>query len=232
MRVTEDIARNIEKVMQRIENACSKCGRDPSSVRLVAVTKTILPQLIRDAVAAGVGILGENYLQEAQRKIEELGHIASWHFIGHLQKNKARRVVELFDMIHTLDSLSLADALEKAAARVQKVVPLLIQVNISGETSKHGIHPQGVEQLIEYLHRLPHLRVAGLMTIPPLLPSPEDSRPYYIALRRLRDDLIHRIPGEIQLGELSMGMSADFEVAIEEGATLIRVGTAIFGPRH
>lgn len=226
------IACAIEKIRQRIENACSKCGRDPSSVRLVAVTKTIMPNLIRDAVAAGVQILGENYLQEAQRKIEELGHIASWHFIGHLQKNKAPRAVELFDMIHSLDSPLLADALEKAAARIQRIVPLLIQVNISGETSKHGIDPQNVEQLIEHVSKLPHLRIVGLMTIPPLPSSPDDSRPYYAALRRLRDGLAHRLPDNVQLTELSMGMSSDFEIAIEEGATLVRVGTAIFGPRQ
>lgn len=230
--MAEDIAGNIKKVRQRIEDACSRCGRDPSAVRLVAVTKTVSVERIREALAAGVLICGENYLQEARSKIGMLGAAASWHFIGHLQSNKARQAVELFDLIHSVDSLHLAESLDHAAAAKNRIVPVLVQVNISGEQSKHGIDPHETAQLVRRIAELPHLRMDGLMTIPPLLPSPEDSRPYYTALRRLRDDLAGRLSDSVMLSELSMGMSSDFEVAIEEGATLVRVGTAIFGLRQ
>jgi len=230
--MAEIIADNIKRIQRRIENACSRCGRDPSGVRLVAVTKTVSVEKIREALAAGAVRCGENYIQEARSKRGVLGAAASWHFIGHLQSNKARQAVELFDLIHSVDSLHLAESLDRAAAAKNRIMPVLVQVNISGEQSKHGIDPHETAQLVRRIAGLPHLRVDGLMTIPPLLPSPEDSRPYYAALRRLRDDLTGQLAGGNTLAELSMGMSSDFEVAIEEGATLVRVGTAIFGPRQ
>jgi len=229
--MAEGISGNIEKIQQRIEAACSRCGRDPAAVRLVAVTKTVSVDKIREALAAGVTVCGENYMQEARAKIGMLPAAASWHFIGHLQSNKARQAAELFDLIHSVDSLHLAHALDKAAAAAGKLLRVLVQVNISGEQSKHGIDPRETVRLVREMSECSHVRVAGLMTIPPLLPSPEESRPYYAALRRLRDDMAGLLPGSVSLSELSMGMSADFEVAIEEGATLVRVGTAIFGTR-
>jgi len=227
-----DIAENLKKVQQRIEDACRRCGRTPESVRLIAVTKTVSPEQIEKALAAGARILGENYIQEASSKIATIGKRVEWHLIGHLQTNKAKRAVELFDLIHSVDSLHLAEAIEKAAAERNRIMPVLVQVNLSGETSKHGIDPQATTQLVRRIAQLPHLRVAGLMTIPPLSPKPEESRPYYSLLRRLRDEICAALPGIVTLSELSMGMSSDFEVAIEEGATLVRVGTAIFGPRQ
>ncbi|MCX8044468.1 MAG: YggS family pyridoxal phosphate-dependent enzyme [Desulfobacterota bacterium] len=226
-----NIAENLTRIQRRIETACSRCGRDPDTVRLVAVSKTVPVDRIREAIAAGVQILGENYVQEARTKIAVLGKAVAWHCIGHLQTNKAARAVELFDVIHTLDRIELAMALERAAEQKNKVIPVLVQVNVSGEQSKHGIAPVAAAELIRQVAPMRHLHIVGLMTIPPLLPNPEDVRPYFRALRQLRDELVTRIPTSLNLAELSMGMSSDFEVAIEEGATLVRVGTAIFGHR-
>ncbi|MEI6128095.1 MAG: YggS family pyridoxal phosphate-dependent enzyme, partial [Pseudomonadota bacterium] len=180
---------------------------------------------------AGVTILGENYMQEAREKIEALGKKVSWHFIGHLQSNKAKYAVELFDLIHSVDSLHLAESINKAAQQQNKIMPVLIQVNISGEESKHGLNPQTVCRLIRNVSALPHLTIRGLMTMPPLSESPEATRPYFTALRKLRDEVLAQGLNNLCLEELSMGMSSDFEVAIEEGATLVRIGTSLFGAR-
>lgn len=222
------IARNLEEVRHRIKAAALKAGRDPAAVRLVAVSKTVDAERIRDALAAGQKIFGENYLQEARGKIEALGPGAQWHFIGHLQTNKAKAAMALFHLIHSVDRLSLAQALEKAAAQTGKVQEILLQVDLGGEETKSGAPPQAAPELLRQVNRLPHLRVMGLMTLPPFL-EPEAVRPYFRGLRELRDRLLAL---EIcPLPELSMGMSGDFETAIEEGATLVRVGTAIFGRR-
>jgi pyridoxal phosphate enzyme (YggS family) len=223
------IAQNLEKVRGRIAAAARKVGRDPAQVKLVAVSKTVDLARITEARDAGQEIFGENYLQEARGKIEALGPGAAWHFIGHLQTNKAKAAVGLFRLIHSVDRLHLAQALEKAAAGQQKVQEILLQVNLAGEASKSGAPPEAAPALLQEISRLPHLKVVGLMTMPPWFTDPEAVRPYFRALRELRERLLQlRI---CPLPELSMGMSGDFETAIEEGATLVRVGTAIFGQR-
>jgi pyridoxal phosphate enzyme (YggS family) len=222
------IAKNLEEVRRRIAAAARRAGRDAAAVKLVAVSKTVDAGRIKEAWDAGQQIFGENYLQEARAKIAALGPGPAWHFIGHLQSNKAKAAVELFGLIHGVDSLKLAQALEKAAGRQQKVQEILLQVNLAGEESKSGTAPEAAAALLQEIAHLPHLRVVGLMTMPPFL-EPEEVRPYFRALRELRDRLeqLHLGP----LPELSMGMSGDYEAAVEEGATLVRVGTAIFGKR-
>jgi hypothetical protein len=222
------IAQNLAEVRRRIAAAAQRSGRDPAAVRLVAVSKTMPLELIRQAVAAGQRLFGENYLQEVQPKIEALGQAASWHFIGHLQSKKAKAVVALCELIHGVDRLKLAQALDAAAAQMGKVQDILMQVNLAEEATKSGVAPGAAPELLREIGRLPHLRLMGLMTMPPFL-APEAVRPYLRALRELRDRLTD-LSGQ-PLPELSMGMSGDFEVAIEEGATLVRVGTAIFGSR-
>ena len=223
----------LQAVMERIRQACERSGRDPQDVRLVAVSKTMPAERVRRAVAAGVQILGENYVQEARDKIAQLEDLSvSWHFIGHLQTNKAKYVVRMFDLIHSLDSFKLARELDRQAGRRGRVQPVLIQVNISREESKSGIAAEDIETLVRQVAGLEHLALQGLMTMPPFFDQPERARPYF---RRLADLARHieslNIPG-VSMRELSMGMSGDFEVAIEEGATLVRVGTAIFGARQ
>jgi len=223
------IRENLLKVMEKIERAARRAGRDPAEIRLVAVSKTVESERIREAVEAGVKILGENYVQEAKKKIEEIGHPVAWHFIGHLQSNKAKYAVHLFDMIHSVDSLSLAEELNRRAEQVNRNVKVMVEVNISGEATKFGTDEGRVMEIAKGITGLKHLSLEGLMTMPPYFDSAELSRPYFVELRRLREKL--RQEG-IPVRELSMGMSTDFEVAIEEGATYVRVGTAIFGPRQ
>jgi pyridoxal phosphate enzyme (YggS family) len=222
------IARNLGEVGKRIDAAARLAHRDPAAVKLVAVSKTVDAGRIKEAWDAGQQIFGENYLQESREKIAALGPGPIWHFIGHLQTNKAKAAVELFHLIHSVDRIHLAQALEKAAAGQQKVQEILLQVNLAGEESKSGVAPEAAAELLREIRRLPHLQVMGLMTMPPFLP-PEAVRPYFRALREMRDRLVHLDLGP--LPELSMGMSGDYEVAVEEGATLVRVGTAIFGER-
>lgn len=224
-----EIRENLLRVKERIERAALKAGRDPNEVKLVAVSKTVEVARIRQAIEAGVTILGENYVQEAQRKIEEIGKGVSWHFIGHLQSNKAKYAVRLFDLIHSVDSLSLAEELNRRAEREGRVIEVMIEVNLSGEATKFGTEEEKAVELARNLQQLKNLSLIGLMTMPPYFDDPQQSRPYFARLRALRE----RMGKEgIVLKELSMGMSNDFEVAIEEGATYVRVGTAIFGPRR
>ncbi len=223
------IAPNLEEVRGRIAAAARRAGRDPALVRLLAESKTVPLEQMRLAVAAGQLLFGENYLQEARPKIAALGPALSWHFIGHLQSNKAKAAMALFDVIHGVDRLKLAQALDSAAAATGARQEILIQVNLAGEASKSGAAPETVPGLLRELGRLPHLRVLGFMTLPPWLADPEAVRPYFRALRELRDRLEASLG--LPLPELSMGMSGDFEVAVAEGATLVRVGTAIFGSR-
>ena len=224
------VAYNLSKVRAAIGEACYRARRDPGAVRLVAVSKTVDLDRIRAAIDAGQDLFGENYLQEARDKIAVLGRQVSWHLVGSLQSNKARGAVEIFDLIHAVDRLKLAQALDAAAARQGKVQDVLIQVNQAGEATKSGVEPAAAPALLKEVARLPHLRVLGLMTMPPWFPDPEAARPYFRALRALQDHL-RGLTG-LPLPELSMGMSGDFAVAVEEGATLVRVGTAIFGSRH
>jgi pyridoxal phosphate enzyme (YggS family) len=217
--------------MNRIAAAAERAGRDPSSVRLVTVTKTVDIERVREALASGATILGENRVQEAKEKIEQLGHPAGWHLIGHLQTNKAKYAIKLFDLIHSVDNLELAAELDKQAAKIGKVQDVLVEVSIAGEAAKAGVAPDDAVGLVKQAALLRNIRIKGLMTMPPYSDSAEDSRPYFGKLKEL-STIIYRenIPG-VSMAELSMGMSGDFEVAIEEGATLVRVGTAIFGTR-
>jgi pyridoxal phosphate enzyme (YggS family) len=224
------IAHNLEEVRSTIAAAARRAGRDPKEVRLVAVSKTVDQERIQQALAAGQDIFGENYLQEARDKIAAIGSQVSWHLVGHLQTKKAKAAVELFDLIHAVDRLKLARALDAAAATLGKIQDVLIQVNQAGEDTKSGVAPEAAADLLKEVAQLSHLRVRGLMTMPPWFTDPEAVRPYFKALRELRDRL--RDLTSLPLTELSMGMSGDFVVAVEEGATLVRVGTAIFGHRQ
>lgn len=233
------IKENLLRVMERIEKAARKAGRDPKEIKLVAVSKTVEVARIKEAIETGVSILGENYIQEAQKKIEEIGRPActerfgegrpvSWHFIGHLQSNKAKYAIRLFDMIHSLDSIPLAEELNRRAEQADQVIRVMIEVNLSKEATKFGTDEERVLNLGKRIQSLKHLFLEGLMTMPPYFDSPEMGRPYYIALRELRERMVKE---GVPMKELSMGMSHDFEIAIEEGAAYVRVGTAIFGPR-
>ena len=226
-------------VRERIEKAARKAGRDPKEVNLVAVSKTVEVDRIKEAIEAGVAILGENYVQEAQKKIEEIGKLAaaeplgkggsvSWHFIGHLQSNKAKYAVRLFNMIHSVDSIPLAEELNRRVEQAGQMLKVMIEVNLSKEATKFGTDEEQLLNLARRIRDSKHLSLEGLMTMPPYFDTPEMSRPYFVALRELKEKMVRE---GIPLKELSMGMSNDFEVAIEEGATFVRVGTAIFGPR-
>ena len=226
------ISNNLEKVRERIAKAASRAGRNPQNIQLVAVSKTVDTERIKRAIEAGATILGENYIQESRKKIEELGHSVRWDFIGHLQSNKVKYAIDLFGMIHSVDRLSLAQEINKVADKKKKKVRILVQVNISGEEAKSGIDPEGVISLVTEIAPSKNLSLEGLMTMPPYFDDPEEARPYFISLRELRDKILAENIEGIALRELSMGMSGDFEVAIEEGSTLVRVGTAIFGERN
>ena len=228
--------KRLEIVKERIRKAASGCGRDPETVNLVAVSKTIPAHRVKEAVDAGVSVLGENYIQEAREKFNELSSCpVSWHFIGHLQTNKAKYAVRIFDLIHSVDTLKLALELDKQADKINKIQQILIQVNIGEEISKSGINEKDLMNLVKDISKLENLSVKGLMVIPPFYNEPENVRPYFSALRDLRDQIIKQVIKQnipnISMDELSMGMTGDFEAAIEEGATLVRIGTAIFGER-
>ena len=223
------VKENLLRVIERIEKAAQKAGRDAKQVKLVAVSKTVEVARIKEAIAAGATILGENYVQEAQKKIEEIGEPVSWHFIGHLQSNKAKYAVRLFGMIHSVDSIPLAEEVNRRAEQAGQVMKVMIEVNLSKEATKFGTDEGMLWSLARSIRNLKHLSLEGLMTMPPYFDSPEMSRPYYTALRELKEKMTKE---GIPMKELSMGMSNDFEIAIEEGATFVRVGTAIFGPRR
>jgi hypothetical protein len=222
------IRENFLRVKERIEKAARRTGRDPGEIKLVAVSKTVDAARIREAIEAGASILGENYVQEAQKKIEEIGKPVSWHFIGHLQTNKAKYAVRLFDVIHSLDNLALAEELDRRAGQISHPLKVMIEVNISGEATKFGAEEEKVLNLSRKILDFHHLSLEGLMTMPPYFEEPEMSRPYFIRLRELKEKIVRE---GIPMTELSMGMSNDFDIAIEEGATYVRVGTAIFGSR-
>jgi len=230
---SEVIKKKLNNVKERIKKAAINCGRKPDTVHLVAVSKTMPENTVREAITAGVNILGENYIQEARDKINTLSsYPVSWHFIGHLQSNKAKYAVKLFDMIHTVDSLKLAHELNKQAKKINKIQQILIQVNISMESTKSGIHEEDAQKLIKEVSSFENLSIKGLMTMPPFFNNPEKARPYFSALRDLRDKIRNKVIKNINMQELSMGMTGDFEVAIKEGATFVRIGTAIFGERN
>jgi PLP dependent protein len=222
----------LEAVRKRIHGAAEASGRSPDDIRLVAVTKTFPPGVIREAAAVGVTDIGENYIQEAREKHAGLGAMPlTWHFIGHLQTNKARYAVRMFDLIHTVDSLRLARELDRCAKAISKVQRILIQVNVAGELTKSGAAPEQALSLVQEAASLANIAVEGLMTMPPYFNAPERVRPYFAALRGLRDRIARGGIPKVGMRELSMGMTGDFEAAIQEGATLVRIGTALFGER-
>jgi len=227
------VKERLDRIKKRITDAAIRCGRDPESVRLVAVSKTMDADRVAQAIDAGAAILGENYIQEARDKFNALyDRPVTWHFIGHLQSNKAKYAVRMFDLIHSVDSFKLAGALDKEARKNDKVQDILVQVNISREETKSGIEETEAVDLVTRVNGLKNVQIKGLMTMPPFFDQPEKARPYFRRLARLRERIISSgIPGA-GMEELSMGMTGDFEVAIEEGATLVRIGTAIFGARR
>ena len=226
------IRKNIAMVRERIEKAARLTGRDPKEITILAATKSVDTKKIQEAVKAGITTFGENYVQEALKKIKDLQGSKKdiyWHFIGHLQKNKAKDAAKFFDTIETVDSIELAKELNK---RAEKKLSVLIQVNISKEKTKGGVTEHEALVLARELAKLENISLRGLMTIPPFFENPEMSRPYFTELRRLAEKIRREAIPNVIMKELSMGMSHDFEVAIEEGATIIRVGTAIFGERQ
>jgi PLP dependent protein len=225
-----DIRANLAAVQERIAAAARRAGRREDAVLLVGVSKTVDAERVRAAIAAGVPALGENRVQEAREKIAILGRPRPWHLIGHLQTNKVKDALESFDLIHSVDRLPLAEALSRRAAEAGRRADVLVQVNVGEEPQKGGLRADELRGALETMAGLPGLRLRGLMTIPPLPHEPEDSRPYYKEMRRLLDEA-RRWGHAPDLTELSMGMSGDFEVGVEEGATIVRVGTAIFGSR-
>jgi PLP dependent protein len=228
----DTVAANLTAVKERIAKAAARVGRDPEAVRLVAVTKTVPVERIREAIDAGQQVFGENRVQEAQAKIQGLGRgNVQWHLIGHLQRNKVKFVCGLFDLIHSVDSFPLAQEIDRRAARYGSVMPILIQVNIGDEATKSGVPMADTLALVQAVAKLPHVAMKGLMCIPPAVDVPEHARPYFIQLRTLAQRIAQAQIPDVVMAELSMGMSHDFEVAVEEGATIVRVGSAIFGPR-
>ncbi len=223
----------LDYIKTRIRKAATACGRDPKSIRLVAVGKTKPAELVRQAITAGAAIIGENYIQEAREKFKALGDCTvSWHYIGHLQSNKAKYAVRIFDLIHSVDSLKLARELDKSAKKIDKIQPILIQVNISKEKTKGGVHEAQTLELVRTVSEFTNLSIKGLMTMPPYFDDPDRARPFFKALGDLQQQIRQAAISNVSMEELSMGMSGDFEAAIEEGATLVRVGTAIFGARQ
>jgi len=228
-----DIRERLARVRDRIANAARRARRDPASVRLVAVSKTFPIQDIRAAFEAGQRDFGENKVQEALQKIDAARDLdAAWHLVGHLQSNKARKAGASFAFIHSIDGVDLVKRLDEAAASAGRRPELLVQVDLAGETTKHGARPDELAGIFEAARQLKAARLIGLMLLPPATEDLEGARQYFTALHRLRDDLAARGIDQMMLRELSMGMSHDFEVAVEEGATIVRVGSAIFGERH
>ncbi len=221
---------NLAGIQQRIQAACDRSGRPAGSVKLLAVSKSQPPDSIEQAAQCGLALFGENKVQEARHKIALSPGRLRWHFIGHLQTNKVREAVELFEMIQTVDSLPLALEIQKRCQQAAKTMPVLLEINVAGESSKHGYAPARLLSELKDLAGLDRLQIQGVMAIPPFNPSPEQARPHFRQLRTLRDQA-EQVLG-FGLPHLSMGMSGDFEVAIEEGSTLVRLGTALFGQRQ
>jgi PLP dependent protein len=230
--VSTEVAGNLAAIRERIRAACTRAGRDPGGVKLVAVTKKVPVERIREGIEAGIDIVGENYIQEAKRKREALpGFPVCWHCIGHLQTNKVKTAIECCDWIETLDREALAIELDRRAESAGRKVPVLIQVNIGGEETKSGVLPDELSSFFKLVSGFDWLDVRGLMALPPFFDQPERVRPYFRQMRELLDMLRQKSLWPERLAELSMGMSGDFEAAVEEGATLVRIGTALFGSR-
>jgi len=226
-----DVAANYARIRERVAEAAHRCGRPPESITIVCAAKSKGPAAVQAALAAGATDIGENYVQEAQQKMAQIHSPARWHLIGHLQRNKAKIAVQLFTLIHSLDSVALAQELHRQGEKHQKTVRTLIEVNLGGETTKSGITLERIEPLLEAVSALSHVQVEGFMTIPPPGSTAEAARPYFRALAELRDRYARFQTANIRFDALSMGMTDDFEVAIEAGATIVRIGRAIFGER-
>jgi pyridoxal phosphate enzyme (YggS family) len=227
------IAENVRKIKERIDFACRKAGREPGSVMLIAVSKTFPADRVMEAVECGVTDFGENYIQELLGKRKAIGDIPlQWHFVGHLQTNKVKFIGDWIHLIHSVDSLSLAKEVDKRAGVAGRKIQILVEVNTTGEVSKFGKRPEETLEFVRQLAGLEHIEIVGLMTIGPFLPDPEGSRPMFKTLRSLNTQLANLNQRNVNPIHLSMGMSGDFEVAIEEGATMVRIGTAIFGRRQ
>ncbi|MEA1935327.1 MAG: YggS family pyridoxal phosphate-dependent enzyme [Thermodesulfobacteriota bacterium] len=225
------IGENIKKIRENIAEAALRSGRNSSDIRLMGVTKTVDDDRIMEAINCGVDIIGENYVQEGKRKIEKMGKTVEWHMIGHLQSNKAKYAVRLFDMIHSVDRRGLAQELDKRSRNAGMKSKILIEVNVSGEETKSGVPKEQAISLVKDIATLENLSMRGVMTMPPWFDDPEDARPYFVALRELRDRIVEENIEGVEMVELSMGMSGDYLVAVEEGATIVRIGTSIFGGR-
>jgi len=223
------VADNLARVREQLAEAAAKNGRDPGEIELVAITKTHPAEKVREAIEAGQTLFGESRVQEARAKIPELPSNLRWHFVGHLQKNKIRHALPLFEMIHSVDSFGLAQDMNRIAEEEGMHSRVLLEVNVAGEGSKFGFAPDKLREQMEELLALPRLSIEGLMCLPPLAEEAEASRKYFVQLRELRDSLEKEL--DLKLPQLSMGMTQDFPTAVEEGATLVRVGTAIFGER-
>ncbi len=221
------IAENLKSVRERIEIAARRAGRSSEEIVLVAVTKTRSVEEIKEAMAHGVKHIGENYVQEAEKKFVEIGTAVCWHMIGHLQRNKAKHAVEIFDFVHSIDSEQLARELGRRAQAANRCIDVMVEVNISGEQSKFGVKPDNALDLAGSIRDIPGIRLCGLMGMAPIVNQPEETRPYFAKLKKLWD----KLPDENRIF-LSMGMTQDFEVAIEEGSNMVRIGTAIFGSRE
>jgi pyridoxal phosphate enzyme (YggS family) len=222
----------LERVHVRLKKAAAACNRPLDSIHLIAVSKTMPAEVVKEAIEAGVTDLGENYIQEARDKVSTLAASdVNWHYIGHLQSNKAKYAVRLFDLIHSVDSLKLARELNTYAQKNDKIQSILVQVNVAREDTKSGIYVENTIELLKNISQLENISVRGLMTMPPFFNAPEKVRPFFAALRKLRDEIRAEGIPNIAMEELSMGMTGDFEAAIEEGATMVRIGTAIFGER-
>ncbi len=226
---SERIAANLAAVEARLRAACDRAGRNPAEIIVVAVTKTHPPEVVQAAAACGLRVFGENRVQEAKAKIPHCPASIRWHLIGHLQTNKVRDAVVLFEMIQSLDSLRLAEEIQRRAEQAGRRIPVLVEVNVAGEASKFGYRPDRLLEEITALNAFSRLEIQGLMTVPPWSPEPEQVRPYFRKLRELKAACEDRLGAP--LPHLSMGMSGDFEVAVEEGATMVRLGTVLFGPR-
>jgi len=226
------IAANYERMMGRIQGACDRLGKKMSEVTVVAVTKTIEVARIREVIGAGAAVLGENYVQEARPKVQAVGKDrVKWHFIGHLQKNKVNSCLDFFDLVHSVDSFDLAKRISVRAVQQGRKYPMLLELNLSGETTKFGVRPPDLIPLMDSIETLEGIEVVGLMTIPPARDDAEDSRPFFKRLRSLADDLDRRGYRSWNRKYLSMGMTDDFEVALQEGSNLLRIGRGIFGSR-
>jgi PLP dependent protein len=226
-----DVTANYREIIDRISEAALKAGRNPQEIKLLAATKSQSTDAIRAAIAAGVQLVGENYVQEAEHKRQAIAEPVEWHMIGHLQRNKIQLALNTFDLVQSLDSTALALALEKEGKKRGKTIRALIEVNLGDEQSKSGLAQDKVVELLKQVGDLAHLRVEGLMAVPPFRENPEEVRPFFIALKNLQMELqCLKIPN-VMLNELSMGMTHDYPIAVEEGATIVRIGTALFGPR-